>query len=143
MGTILNAVIGMGAKVLINLIDHWAEQKRANQLMIAAQDKTRLEALIANQKAMAMDSFAKSTRRVLFMSITFTLCFLMIFYAFNPNISYDVIVPKGETWKSGIFAFIFGSKDWEVVRLTGGLMLASFMEIGQMVIGFYVVPPKR
>lgn len=65
MGTILNAVIGMGAKVLINLIDHWAEQKRANQLMIAAQDKTRLDALIANQKAMAMDSFAKSTRRVL------------------------------------------------------------------------------
>ena len=69
--------------------------------------------------------------------------FLMIFYAFNPNISYDVIVPKGETWKSGILSFFFGSKDWEVVRMTGGLMLASFMEIGQMVIAFYVVPPKR
>lgn len=143
MGTIINALVGMGAKVLINLIDHWAEQKRAQQLMIMANDELRFKALIENQKAQAMDPHVKSTRRVLFLAITFTLCFLMIFYAFNPNISYDVIVPKGETWKSGILSFFFGSKDWEVVRMTGGLMLASFMEIGQMVIAFYVVPPKR
>ena len=35
------------------------------------------------------------------MSITFTLCYLMIFYAMNPQITYDIIVPKGETVLQG------------------------------------------
>ena len=36
----------------------------------------------------------------------------------------------------GIFSWIFGAKDWEMVEMTGGLMLASFMDLCFMVVGF-------
>ncbi|NCW59526.1 MAG: hypothetical protein EBW01_05475, partial [Proteobacteria bacterium] len=59
----------------------------------------------------------------------FTMCFLMIYYAFNPQIEYNLIVPKGESSKLGFFSWIFGANDWEMVKMTGGLMLASFMDL--------------
>ena len=142
MGPILNTIIGAGIKLACNLLNAWLEQKRQDQLALAARDEKMLDALIASQEKNANDPFVKVTRRILFMSITFTFCFLMIYYAMNPHISYDVIVPHGESSKMGFFSWIFGGKDFEVVRLTGGLMLASFMDLCFMVIGFYAVPSK-
>tara|TARA_Y100000114_G_scaffold157285_1_gene188886 strand:+ start:6485 stop:6919 length:435 start_codon:yes stop_codon:yes gene_type:complete len=143
MGPILNTIIGAGIKLACNLINAWLEQKRQDQLALAARDEKMMQALIASQEANAKDPFVKVTRRVLFMSITFTLCFLMIYYAMNPHISYDIIVPKGDEARLGFFSWIFGAKDWEVVRLTGGLMLASFLDLCFMVVGFYAIPSKR
>lgn len=143
MGPILNTIIGAGIKLGCNLLNAWLEQKRQDQLALAARDEKMLEALIASQEKNASDPFVKVTRRVLFMSITFTMCFLMIYYAMNPNIEYDIIVPHGQTSKMGFFSWIFGGKDFEVVRLTGGLMLASFMDLCFMVVGFYAVPSKK
>ena len=77
------------------------------------------------------------------MMITFTMCYLMIYYAHNPTIAYDVIVPKGDGAKWGFFSWIFGGEDWKVVKLTGGLLLTSFMDLCFMVVGFYAVPSKR
>jgi len=37
-----------------------------------------IEAAIKSQAAQAKDPFVKITRRILFMSITFTLCYLML-----------------------------------------------------------------
>ena len=71
------------------------------------------------------------------------MCFLMIYYAFNPQIEYSVIVPKGDGGKLGFVSWIFGGKDWEMVKMTGGLMLASFMDLCFMVVGFYAIPSKR
>jgi hypothetical protein len=112
-------------------------------MILAARDSEMLAALINNQQSQASDSFVKITRRVLFMSITFTMCYLMIYYAHNPDIKYDLIVPKGEGAKFGFLSWLFGAKDWEVVSLTGGLMLSSFMDLCFMVIGFYAIPSKH
>ena len=143
MGPILNTIIGAGIKLACNLLNAWLEQKRQDQLALAARDETMLNALIASQEKNANDPFVKVTRRILFMSITFTVCFLMIYYAFNPQIEYSLIVPKGDSGKLGFVSWIFGGKDWVMVRMTGGLMLASFMDLCFMVVGFYAIPSKR
>jgi hypothetical protein len=143
MGPIINTIIGAGIKLACNLINAWLEQKRQDQMILAARDNMMLEALIKNQNETASDPFVKVTRRVLFMAITFTMCYLMIFYAHNPTISYDIIVPKGDGARFGFFSFVFGAKDWEMVQMTGGLMLSSFMDLCFMVVGFYAIPSKR
>ena len=110
MGPVLNTIIGAGIKLACNLINAWLEQKRQDQLALAARDEKMLEALIKSQEKNASDDFVKVTRRILFMSITFTMCFLMIYYAFNPHIEYNIIVPKGDHAKWGFFGWIFGEK---------------------------------
>jgi len=127
-GSIMNTVIGAGIKVGANLINFWLEQKKQDQMMIAARDAETLKALLENQDKRADDPFVKVTRRILFMSITFTMCLLM---------------PKGDNAKYGLFAWIFGGESWTQVKLTGGLMLASFMDLCFMVIGFYAIPSKK
>jgi len=143
MGPILNTIIGAGIKLGCNLINAWLEQKRHDQMVLAARDNEMLGAMIENQAKQASDPFVKITRRVLFMSITLTMCYLMVFYAHNPDVSYEIIVPKGENARWGFFSWILGGKEWEVVKLTGGLMLSSFMDLCFMVVGFYAIPSKR
>jgi len=142
MGPVLNTIIGAGIKLAANLINYWLEQKRADQMILAARDNEMLKALIENQSKQALDPFVKVTRRILFLTITFTMCFLMIYYAMNPDIHYDLIVPKGEGSRLGFFGWIFGGKDWEMVKMTGGLMLAGFMDLCFMIIGFYAIPSR-
>ena len=69
----------------------------------------------------------------------------MLFYALNPAITYDIIVPKnGDGSTGGFFSWIIGSsRDYDVVRMTGGLLLTSFMDLCFMVVGFYAIPSKR
>ena len=143
MGPVINTVIGAGIKMVCNLINAWLEQKRQDQMLLAARDSEIVRAMLENQIKQASDPFVKVTRRVLFMSITFTLCFLMIFYALNPNITYDVIVPRGEGYTGGLFSWVVGSREWDVVQMTGGLLLTSFMDLCFMVVGFYAIPSKR
>ena len=143
MGPVLNTIIGAGIKLGANLINFWLEQKKQDQLALAARDEKMLDALIKSQNSQAKDPFVKVTRRILFMSITFTMCFLMIYYALNPHITYNIIVPKGEGASLGFFSWIFGGEEWQVVQMTGGLMLASFMDLCFMVVGFYAIPSKR
>jgi hypothetical protein len=143
MGPILNTIIGAGIKLGCNLLNSWLDQKRQDQLALAARDEATLNALIRAQEQNASDPFVQATRRILFMSITFTLCFLMIYYALNPSITYNLIVPKGDGARFGFFSWVFGAKDWEMVEMTGGLMLASFMDLCFMVVGFYAIPSKR
>jgi hypothetical protein len=143
MGPIFNTVLGAGIKLACNLINSWLEQKRQDQMMLAARDSETMRAILENQSQQASDPFVKATRRILFMSITFTMCYLMVYYAHNPSISYDVIVPRGDGAKWGLFSWVFGGKDWEVVKLTGGLMLSSFIDLCFMVVGFYAIPSKK
>ena len=143
MGPIFNTILGAGIKLACNLINAWLEQKRQDQMMLAARDATMMQAMLDNQIKQASDPFVKVTRRILFMSITFTMCYLMIYYAHNPSISYEIIVPRGDGAKWGLFSWVFGGKDWEVVQLTGGLMLSSFIDLCFMVVGFYAIPSKR
>ena len=141
-GAIISAAIGAGIKLLVNVVNHYLEFKKQNQLLLAARDEKIIDAILNNQMQQASDPFVKVTRRVLFMSITFTMCYLMIFYALNPHITYDVIVPKGEKAGLGIISWIFGGEEWVVVKLSGGLLLTSFMDLCFMIVGFYAVPSK-
>jgi hypothetical protein len=143
MGPILNTILGAGIKLLVNLVNAWLEQKRQDQMMLAARDEKMVSAYLNNQAEQSKDPFVKITRRILFMSITFTMCYLMIYYAHNPSISYQVIVPDGEGSSLGFFSWLMGGKNWTVVELTGGLLLSSFMDLCFMVVGFYAVPSKR
>ena len=111
-------------------------------MILAARDDQAFKALAANQANQAKDPFVKVTRRVLFSTITFTLCYMMIYYAMNPGIEYDVLVPI-KNGSTGIISWILGTNEYEVVRLTGGLLLMSFMELAFMVIGFYAVPSPK
>lgn len=140
MGPILNTIIGAGIKVAANLINNWLEQKRHDQMLLAARDNDMLKALIENQNKRSSDPFVQKTRRVLFLTITFTMCFLMIYYAMNPNITYDVILDKPSG--GGILSWFWGSPSWHQVQLTGGLMLTSFMDLCFMVVGFYAIPSR-
>ena len=71
MGPILNTILGAGIKLAVNLINAWLMQKQQAQLLLAAKDKSIIEALLKNQSEQAKDPFVKITRRILFMSITF------------------------------------------------------------------------
>ena len=135
-GAVINTVIGAGIKLGANILNAWLEQKKQAQMLLAARDQKMMDALISNQVKQASNPFVQVTRRMLFLSITFTLCFMMIYYAMNPGIQYDVIVPRGESR-------VTGGKDFEVVRMTGGLLLMSFMDLAFMVIGFYAIPSRR
>ena len=143
MGPILNTIIGASLKLGCNILNSWLEQKRQDHLMLAARDQGMMDALLKSQLEQSKDPFVKITRRVLFMSITFTMCYLMIFYAHNPNITYEIIVPKGDNAKWGIWSWFSGAEDLKVVQLSGGLMLSSFIDLCFMVVGFYAVPSKR
>ena len=142
-GSIINALIGAAVKVGANFINAWIEQKRQDQLLLAARDEKMLAAIIENQKSNASSPFVQVTRRILFLTITFTLCFLMVYYAMNPEITYNVVVPRGDNSKWGIVSWLFGGTDWVLVQMTGGLMLASFIDLCFMVIGFYAIPSRR
>lgn len=143
MGPILNTIIGAGLKLLCNLLNHWLEQRRQDQLMLAARDDELVKALLENQLQQAKDPFVKITRRILFLSITFTMCFLMLYYALNPHVTYDIIIPASKDGSTGFFTWIIGGTDWHVVRMTGGLLLMSFMDLCFMVVGFYAIPSRR
>lgn len=141
-GAIVSAALGAGFKLLVNVVNYWLEQKKQNQLLLAARDEKVIEAILNNQIQQASDPFVKVTRRVLFMTITFTMCYLMIFYALNPHITYDVIVPRGEGAKMGFLSWVTGGDDWVIVKLSGGLLLTSFMDLCFMIVGFYAVPSR-
>ena len=142
MSSVLWTAVGAGVKLLTNIINHWLEGKRQNQLLLAAKDDKFIRGMLENQQANARDPFVKATRRVLFISVTLTLCFLMIYYAMNPHITYNVVVPNGDGYTGGLFSWFTGTEEWTVVQMTGGLLLKSFMDMCFMIVGFYAVPSK-
>ena len=140
---IINTAIGAGLKLGAVLVSAWLDNKRQTQMLLAARDQHMIQALVDNQQAQANNPFVQVTRRVLFLMITLTLCYLMIYYAMNPDIKYDVIMPINTNNGAGIVSWIFGTKQFEVVTLTGGLLLMNFMDLAFLVIGFYAVPNRR
>ena len=142
-GPIVNTVTGAGIKLCTNLINSYLSNKEESQRIIAARDKHMFDAAVKQQAESAKDPFVKVTRRILFMMLTSTYCFLLIFYALNPQIEYDVIMPKVDT-SGGILNWIFGpTKEFVVQRMTGGLLLMSFIDLIFMVVGFYAIPSKK
>ena len=141
MGPIINTVIGAGIKLVCNLINHWLENKKLEAQYMHARDDKILDLIAAQSKDTRSDPFVKVTRRILFMSLTFTYCFLLLYYAMHPEIKYDVLVPNGD--KNGFFGWFVGADKYDKVQLTGGLLLMTFTDLIFMVVGFYSIPSKK
>lgn len=141
MGPIINTIIGAGIKLGCNLLNAWLEQKKLETQYMHARDDKVLDLVAQQQKMTVSDPFVKVTRRVLFMALTFTYCYLLIYYAMNPNIKYDVLVPNGES--GGFFSWFIGADKYDKVTLTGGLLLMTFTDLMFMVVGFYSIPSKK
>lgn len=140
-GSVLNTVLGAGIKLAANLINAWIEQKMVDRQLMAARDDKIMQMIADSQKETRSDPFVKTTRRMLFMALTATYCYLMIFYALNPDISYTIVKPSDST--GGIIGWFFGDAEWVTFELTGGLLLASFVDLMFMVIGFYAIPSSK
>ena len=55
MGPILSTIIGAGIKLLCNLVNNWMEQKRQDQMLLAARDNKIIE--INNTRLVSNYSF--------------------------------------------------------------------------------------
>jgi len=141
IGPIINTIIGAGIKLGCNLLNHWLEQKKLESQYMHARDDKILQLVAEQNKDTRTDPFVKVTRRILFMALTFTYCFLLLYYATHPDIKYDVLVPNGD--KHGFFGWFVGSDKYDKVTLTGGLLLMTFTDLIFMVVGFYSMPSKR
>lgn len=140
-GSVLNTVIGAGIKIGANLINAWIEQKMVDRQLMAARDENILKLIADSQKETRSDPYVKTTRRMLFLALTFTYCYLMLFYAMNPDITYQVVKPVNPN--GGILSWFTGDAQWVTFELTGGLLLASFVDLMFMVIGFYAIPSSK
>jgi hypothetical protein len=140
-GSVFNTILGAGIKLLANIVNAWIEQKMVDRQLMAARDEKFMQLIADSQKETRSDPFVKTTRRMLFMALTATYCYLMIFYAINPDISYTVVKPADST--GGILSWFFGDVEWVTFELTGGLLLASFVDLMFMVIGFYAIPSSK
>ena len=140
-GSVLNTILGAGIKLGANLINAWIEQRMVDRQLMAARDDKIMQMIADSQKETRSDPFVKTTRRMLFMALTATYCYLMIFHALNPDISYTVIKPAESS--GGILSWFMGETKWVTFELTGGLLLASFVDLMFMVIGFYAIPSSK
>lgn len=140
-GSVLNTLIGAGIKLGANVINAWIEQRMVDRQLMAARDAEILQLVADSQKETRSDPFVKVTRRLLFLTLTLTYCYLMVFYAMNPQISYDIVKPANPS--GGILTWFFGEHQWVTFKLTGGLLLASFVDLMFMVVGFYAIPSNR
>jgi len=136
-GPILSTLLGAGLKLVSNLVLGFIESKQQKEAASREFDEHKLNAIKALQSSTF--SLSKYIRPVVTIALVGTYCYLMIYYAWHPDIEYSVMVPK----EPGIFAWIFGSKEQIQQTLTGGLMLASFVDLIFMVAGFYYMPSKR
>lgn len=144
-GAMTNVALGAGIKLAVNVVNGIMAGRREEKQTMLLRDKTSLEAQIALVKAQSNDTFTKVTRRILFFTLTGTYCWLLIWYSANPEITYDVLVPKTPGTGS-MLSFIFGGRDkveFDTIQLSGGLLLYQFQHVVQMVIGFYCVPSRQ
>lgn len=142
---VITAIIGAIIKMLANYVNSRIEQKKYDRMYMISRDNETLDMLSRHYNSTVTDPFVKTTRRILFLMVTFTMCFLMIYYALNPNISYTILVPNETSTSVGLLSWLFpvSNHDQITVQLTGGLMLSSFMDICFMIIGFYAIPGRR
>lgn len=77
MGPILNTIIGAGIKIGVNWINAWIEQKRMDQMMLAARDDKMMDALLANQQVYQMiELYLLNMMLVLYQMLKMSLLYL-------------------------------------------------------------------
>ncbi len=115
-GSVLNTVLGAGIKLAANLINAWIAHKMVDRQLMAASTDQIMQMIAESQKETRSDPFVKTTRRMLFMALTATYCYLMLFYAMNPDITYEIVKPINPS--GGILSWFFGDAEWVTFELT-------------------------
>jgi hypothetical protein len=132
----------MGAlvKVGVNVVNGWmhnsAEERRNNAL----RDGEIVKAQIELAKTVSRDNVTKCIRGAIFLMIVTTWCYMAIYGLHNPNMEYDIILPKGNNWS---IQSLFSSSDWSVRKISGSVLMWQWFSLVEMILGFFVVPSRR
>ena len=139
MGPVFSTLLGAGVKLGANIVNSWlAGRARQQELLSADRAKILAQQASLIEKTVS-DPFVQFSRRVLFMALTFTFCWLIIYFATRPDV--DWMVATGDGGKLSLFSYIFGSKAGTVHA--GALLVTSFIDLMFMVIGFYAIKSNR
>ena len=139
MGPVVSTLMGAGVKLLANVINSWLAGRARQQELLSADRARVIEAQSRLIEKNAKDPFVQFSRRVPFMALTFTFCWLIIYFATRPDV--DWMVATGEGGRMSLFSFIFGAKGATVHA--GALLVTSFIDLMFMVIGFYAIKSNR
>ena len=139
LGPVTSTLVGAGVKLGANVVNSWLNAKDRQMELVAAERVKLIDEQTKIIASNAKDPFVQMSRRVLFMALTFTFCWLVIYFATRPDI--DWMVSTGEGGKLSLFSFIFGAKSGTVHA--GALVVTSFVDLMFMVIGFYAIRSNR
>ena len=139
LGPVTSTLIGAGVKLGANVVNSWLNSKDRQQELVAAERARLIDEQTKIIAANAKDPFVQMSRRVLFMALTFTFCWLIIYFATRPEIDWSV--PTGEGGKLSFFSFVFGAKSGTIHA--GALLVSSFVDLMFMVIGVYALRSNR
>ena len=132
--------MGAGVKLVTNVVNGWihnsAEKDRTNSL----RDAKTTNAHIDLAKAANSDKIGKISRSLIFMMIISTWCYIAIYGLHNPDITYDIVLPKGSNWS---FGSLFSSSEWEIRKISGSVLMWQWFTLTEMILGFFVVPSRR
>ena len=133
---IIGAIAKLGVNVVNTLMHNSAETKRTMLLQDAEIAKAHIELAKAVQK----DVLSKVTRSTIFLLIVLTWCYMGVHGLHNPEMTYDIVLPKGNNWTIGS---VFSNSQWEIRKITGSVLMWQWFTITQSVIGFFVVPSRH
>jgi hypothetical protein len=133
-------LMGAGVKILTNIVNGWihnsAEKDRTNALRDAETSKAHIELA----KAVNADKIGKISRSIIFLMIIGTWCYIALYGLHNPDVSYDIVLPKGSNWT---FGSVFSSSQWEIRKISGSVLMWQWFTLTEMILGFFVVPSRR
>jgi len=133
-------LMGAGVKLVVNIVNglmhNSAESARSNSL----RDAETTSAHIELAKAVNSDKIGKISRSVIFMMIIATWCYIALYGLHNPDISYDIVLPKSTNWS---FGSLFSSSEWQIRKINGSVLMWQWFTLTEMILGFFVVPSRR
>jgi len=136
-GPIVNTILGAGIKLGANFINSRIEASKRTQDLLAASNAARLDNVQKNNN----NPSAQFTRKILFMTLTFTFCWIVVYFVRHPDVDWMVYAGEESGKRFSMFSYIFGSKGKTVHA--GALLVTAFIDLMFMVIGFFSMPSNR
>lgn len=138
-GPIFNTILGAGIKLGSNVVNHLIEKSSRSQELAGADAAARLDAQTRIIEENAKSPFVQFTRRVLFLTLTFTFCWVVIYFTQHPDVDWTVY-PEAIR-RFGFLSYLFGSNLQPIHA--GALLVSAFVDLMFMVVGFYSIRSNR
>ena len=133
-------IIGAGVKLITNVVNGWIHNSAERDRVNALRDAETTQAHIELAKQVNGDKIGKISRSFIFILIIITWCYIAIYGLHNPDISYDILLPKGSGWSINS---LFTSSKWELKKINGSVLMFQWYSLTEMILGFFVVPSRR